>query len=74
MPDMPILDSSRLALDELEDRAAFSRRHIGPDVDEQAAMLTTLGFASRAALIDAVVPSSIRRKVPDGAACSAHRR
>jgi glycine dehydrogenase len=66
MPDTPILDSSRLTLEQLEDRAAFSRRHIGPDGDEQAAMLAALGFASRAALIDAVVPKSIRRKVPMG--------
>ena len=62
MPDTPVLNSSRLALAELEDRAAFSRRHIGPDPGEQAAMLSALGFASRAALIDAVVPKTIRRK------------
>jgi glycine dehydrogenase len=66
MPDTPILDSSSLSLEQLEDRAAFSRRHIGPDAGEQAAMLGVLGFASRAALVDAVVPKSIRRKVPMG--------
>ncbi|HEY2630047.1 MAG TPA: aminomethyl-transferring glycine dehydrogenase [Usitatibacter sp.] len=66
MPDTPIPDSSSLTLEQLEDRAAFSRRHIGPDADEQGAMLTALGFASRAALIDAVVPKSIRRKIPMG--------
>ena len=68
MPDTPLLDSSRLALEQLEDRSAFARRHIGPDPDEQAAMLATLGFASRDALIDAVVPKSIRRKTPMGLA------
>jgi glycine dehydrogenase len=66
MPDTPVLNSSRLALEQLEDRAAFSRRHIGPDPDEQAAMLAALGFTSRDALIDAVVPKSIRRKAPMG--------
>ena len=45
---------------ELEDPAAFARRHIGPDADEQAAMLAVLGFASLDALIDAVVPAAIR--------------
>jgi glycine dehydrogenase len=38
----------------------FSRRHIGPDAAEQAAMLATLGFDSLDALIDAAVPSAIR--------------
>ncbi|MFZ3323876.1 MAG: aminomethyl-transferring glycine dehydrogenase [Usitatibacter sp.] len=66
MPDTPVLDLSRLALEQLEDRAAFSRRHIGPDPDDQVAMLAALGFTSRDALIDAVVPKSIRRKTPMG--------
>ncbi|HLX22763.1 MAG TPA: aminomethyl-transferring glycine dehydrogenase [Usitatibacter sp.] len=66
MPDTPVLNSSRLALSELEDRAAFSRRHIGPDPAEQSAMLAALGFTSRESLIDAVVPKSIRRKSPMG--------
>ena len=68
MPDTPVLKSQRIALDQLEDRSAFSRRHIGPDPDEQAAMLATLGFASRAALVDAVIPKSIRRKSAMGLA------
>ncbi|HUQ28079.1 MAG TPA: aminomethyl-transferring glycine dehydrogenase [Usitatibacter sp.] len=55
---------SRLA--DLEDHGAFERRHVGPDPAEQAAMLETLGFASRAALIDAVVPEAIRRRTPMG--------
>jgi glycine dehydrogenase len=48
----------------LEDHAAFVARHIGPSPDEQAAMLDAIGFASRAALIDAVVPASIREREP----------
>ena len=50
------------SLADLEDHGAFERRHIGPDTDEQVAMLSVLGFASRRALTDAVVPASIRRK------------
>ncbi|MEP7068860.1 MAG: aminomethyl-transferring glycine dehydrogenase [Usitatibacter sp.] len=49
-------------LADLEDHGAFERRHIGPDTDEEVAMLGVLGFASRRALTDAVVPPSIRRK------------
>jgi glycine dehydrogenase len=64
MPDMPIAAASMPTLAELEDHGAFARRHIGPDADDQAAMLAALGFGSRAELIDAVVPASIRRKQP----------
>ena len=62
MPDTNLSKSQRRPLEELEDRSAFARRHIGPDDAGQAAMLEALGFASRAALIDPVVPKSIRRK------------
>ena len=48
----------------LEDRTAFVARHIGTTPEDQAAMLTVLGYASRAALIDAVVPVSIRERAP----------
>src|SRR5665213_1363084 len=51
MPDTPIRDP---ALDELEEHDAFLRRHIGPTEAEQAAM------------IDAVIPRSIRRRTPMG--------
>ena len=54
--------SSRSALDELEQHDAFSGRHIGPDAAEQQAMLKELGFATRAALMDAIVPAGIRRQ------------
>jgi glycine dehydrogenase len=55
------LQAPRRSLAELEQRENFSARHIGPDTPEQQAMLSELGYASRAALIDAVVPASIRR-------------
>ena len=64
MPDTPIASHAPSGLADLEDHGAFQRRHIGPDERDQAAMLGTLGFATRAALIDAVVPASIRRKRP----------
>src|SRR5687768_5340099 len=64
MPDTPISATASLA--ELEDHGAFIRRHVGPDADDQAAMLRTLGFASRAELIEAVVPAAIRRREPMG--------
>lgn len=45
----------------LEKRDAFVARHIGPSEADQATMLETLGYASREALIDAIVPPAIRR-------------
>jgi len=53
---------TRTSLTQLEARDAFIERHIGPSDSEQAAMLATLGYASRAALIDAIVPANIRKK------------
>ena len=50
----------RASLAELEQRDAFCGRHIGPDAADQAAMLSVLGYPSRAALIDAIVPAGIR--------------
>ncbi|MEP6941793.1 MAG: aminomethyl-transferring glycine dehydrogenase [Betaproteobacteria bacterium] len=48
------------SLDALEQHADFVARHIGTTDDEQRAMLEVLGFASRGALIDAIVPPAIR--------------
>jgi glycine dehydrogenase len=48
----------------LEAHGAFVGRHIGAAAADQATMLATLGFASRAALIDAIVPAAIRRRAP----------
>ena len=53
---------TRTSLTQLEARDGFIPRHIGPSDSEQAAMLSALGYATRAALIDAVVPANIRRK------------
>jgi glycine dehydrogenase len=50
------------SLTQLEARDAFIARHIGPSASEQEAMLATVGYASRAALIDALVPANIRNK------------
>ncbi|HYR01223.1 MAG TPA: aminomethyl-transferring glycine dehydrogenase subunit GcvPA, partial [Casimicrobiaceae bacterium] len=49
------------ALSELEAADAFIARHIGTSPADQAAMLSALGYGSRAALMDAIVPASIRR-------------
>ncbi|KVG28562.1 aminomethyl-transferring glycine dehydrogenase [Burkholderia diffusa] len=56
-----LMNRTPLSLAALEMHDAFAERHIGPDAASQQAMLDTLGFASRAALIDAVIPASIRR-------------
>ncbi|MBW8900810.1 MAG: aminomethyl-transferring glycine dehydrogenase [Massilia sp.] len=53
---------TRTSLTSLEARDGFIPRHIGPSDSEQAAMLSTVGYASRAALIDAIVPANIRNK------------
>jgi glycine dehydrogenase len=47
-------------LDALEAHDAFIGRHIGTTPEAQQAMLAAIGYASRDALIDAVVPASIR--------------
>jgi len=54
----------RLPLSELEPHRGFVDRHIGTTAADQAEMLETLGYASRSALIDAVVPPSIRDREP----------
>ena len=53
---------TRTSLTQLEARDAFIARHIGPDAAEQQEMLSVLGYATRAALIDAIVPANIRNK------------
>ncbi len=45
----------------LENDGEFAARHIGPDAADQQRMLAAIGVASRAALIDAVLPQDIRR-------------
>jgi glycine cleavage system P protein (glycine dehydrogenase) len=57
-------DRAPAPLETLEERDAFSRRHIGTAADDQQAMLRALGFESRDALIDALVPPAIRERAP----------
>ncbi|MEX8520302.1 MAG: aminomethyl-transferring glycine dehydrogenase [Leptothrix sp. (in: b-proteobacteria)] len=54
MPKLPTLA-------QLENTTEFTARHIGPDSADEARMLAAIGPASRRALIDAIVPTSIRR-------------
>ena len=56
--------SPRPTLAALERRDEFAARHIGHGEDDQRAMLDALGFASRSAMIDAIVPSAIRSRAP----------
>ena len=56
--------SAAATLPTLEETDAFAARHIGTAPQDQAAMLEVLGYASRAALMDAIVPAAIRRKAP----------
>jgi glycine cleavage system P protein (glycine dehydrogenase) len=51
-------------LAELENAREFQARHLGPRDAEQAHMLSVVGVASRQALIDGIVPASIKRPVP----------
>ncbi len=56
--------STPTTLAALERHDRFVARHIGPSPAEQHAMLAALGYSSRPALIDAIVPESIRRRRP----------
>jgi glycine dehydrogenase len=55
---------TRPSLSQLEARDAFATRHIGPSPSEQQQMLDLLGYPSRSALIDAIVPANIRLREP----------
>ncbi len=48
----------------LENATEFQARHLGPWDAEQANMLNAIGVASRQALIDGIVPASIKRGNP----------
>ncbi|MEY2655887.1 MAG: hypothetical protein RLZZ524_2915, partial [Pseudomonadota bacterium] len=50
-----------VSLTALENATEFTARHIGPDANDERHMLSVVGSASRAALIDAIVPAAIRR-------------
>ncbi|PTB18109.1 glycine dehydrogenase (aminomethyl-transferring) [Trinickia symbiotica] len=59
-----LMNRTPVSLAALEVHDAFAERHIGPDAVDQQKMLDALGFASRAALVDAVIPPAIRRTEP----------
>ncbi len=52
--------TERTSLTELEDRARFASRHIGPDDADQQTMLEAVGAPDLDALIAETVPASIR--------------
>jgi glycine dehydrogenase len=55
---------STTKLSELECHDRFVSRHIGPDADEERAMLAELGVASLDELVDRAVPDVIRDRTP----------
>ena len=55
---------TRESLRQLENHDAFLERHIGPNPDEIAHMLATLGLSSLDALVDAIVPANIKSSQP----------
>ncbi len=57
MTELP--DAARPALEALEQRDSFPRRHIGPSAGEVRAMLEVLGAASLDVLIDDAMPRAI---------------
>ena len=61
-PDTDPADPADFAA--LEDRAAFHRRHLGPDTAERDAMLAAVGVDDLDGLIAATVPGSIRDTSP----------
>lgn len=52
------------SLSQLQEPNPFLRRHLGPDAQEQQAMLDALGVASRSELIEQTVPPGIRFNRP----------
>ncbi|MBS7807021.1 aminomethyl-transferring glycine dehydrogenase [Variovorax sp. PCZ-1] len=56
-----MLMQSAAPLSELENHAEFQARHIGPWEGDEQHMLSVIGAASRRALIEAIVPDSIKR-------------
>jgi glycine dehydrogenase len=60
--------TKRPTLVELEQRDDFVARHIGPSSSDQARMLEALGYPTRKALVDAIVPAAIRRPIDGDAA------
>jgi glycine dehydrogenase len=59
-----MLMTAQVPLRELEDATEFIARHVGIDADAERHMLSVIGAASRRALIEAIVPATIRRVAP----------
>ena len=59
-----MLNTHLPTLAELENATEFQARHLGPWDEEQAHMLSVIGVASRQALVDGIVPTSIKRGNP----------
>src|SRR2546426_89009 len=59
-----MLNTHLPTLAELENATEFQARHLGPWDEEQQHMLSAIGVASRQALIDGIVPASIKRGNP----------
>ena len=55
---------TRERLSQLEHHDAFIERHIGPNPDEVAHMLTVIGQPPLEAMVDAIVPASIKLADP----------
>ena len=64
MSQQPPTTDGRPTLEDLEDRARFSARHIGPGDDEQRVMLDAVGAPDLDTLIAEAVPDSIRVDAP----------
>jgi hypothetical protein len=61
---IPAMTQHTPTLHDLEQHDAFIDRHIGPDDHEIAHMLKAVGYDSLDALVDAIVPATIRQKNP----------
>ncbi len=61
---MNLKASADASLAILEDHDAFVARHVGTAAQDQAVMLEALGYPTRDALVDAIVPEAIRLREP----------
>ncbi|MBI3383120.1 MAG: aminomethyl-transferring glycine dehydrogenase [Aquabacterium sp.] len=59
-----MLNTHLPTLAELENATEFQARHLGPWDEEQQHMLSAIGVATRQALIDGIVPATIKRENP----------
>ncbi|MGQ0596745.1 aminomethyl-transferring glycine dehydrogenase [Aquabacterium sp.] len=59
-----MLNTHLPTLAELENATEFQARHLGPWDEEQQHMLSAIGVATRQALIEGIVPATIKRENP----------